>query len=619
MLNIEQSVVTKFPGFATQAPIIRNSTLSILRKLTREQEINTFLRKNLGITGIDFIDRIFDYFNFSYSISQRDRDNIPAQGRLIIIANHPIGSLDGLALLRLVSEVRRDVKIIANDMLMAFDPLHELLLPLDNMTRGAYRQSYKNILSALEDEQAIIIFPAGEVSRASAQGIRDGKWQAGFLHFARKTKAPLLPIFVSAKNSLLFYSASIIFKPFATALLAHEMFNKHSAEIKFRVGEVIPHNTLESNQLADKALIKRLKKHLYKIGKGKKSIFVTEKTIAHPEDSSDIKKELKTAQLIGSTRDCHRIYLCNYQEHPTILREIGRLREQTFRKVGEGTGSRRDLDKYDHYYRHLILWDEDKLTIAGAYRLGEVKSILQNKGVKGLYTAELFDFQPDAMPMLEQALELGRSFVHPDYWGKASLDYLWQGLGAYLQHHPNIRYVLGPVSMSAQYPKPLRDLLVFYYDRYYRSGEILADGKHPHDIEENDLIELQRRFSKFNCGEGFEYMQQTFATQEYKIPVLFKQYAALYEEGGYQSLAFSVDSEFGNCVDGLFVGDLTYMKASKRARYLLATSWQPESLRADNLPFNHLQPDKSQPDYLLTGKSLADKLLMHENLQSVKA
>jgi putative hemolysin len=568
MLNIEQSVVNKFPGFSTQPPIIRNSTLSILRKLTREQEINEFLRVNQGVTGIDFIDRIFDYFNFSYTISQRERNNIPAQGRLIIIANHPIGSLDGLALLHLVSQVRRDVKIIANDLLMAFVPLHDLLLPLDNMTRSAYKQSYRNILAALDSEEVVIIFPAGEVSRASPQGIRDGNWQAGFLHFARKTKSPILPIFVSAKNSLLFYSASIIFKPFATALLAQEMFNKHSSEIKFRVGEVIPHHALESNQLSDKPLIKRLKKHLYKIGQGKKPIFVTEKTIAHPENSRILKQELQTAQLIGSTRDSHRIYLCSYQDHPAVLREVGRLREQTFRKVGEGTGSRRDLDKFDHYYRHLILWDEDKLTIAGAYRLGEIKRILEKKGVKGLYTADLFDFHPDAMPMLEQALELGRSFIHPNYWGKASLDYLWQGLGAYLQRHPDIRYVLGPVSMSAQYPKSLRDLLVFYYERYYSSAYPLADGKHPHEIEESELIELQRVFAKLTRAEGFEFMQEAFSKQDFKIPVLYKQYAALYEEGGYQALAFSVDTEFGSCLDGLFVGDLTQMKAAKRARYL---------------------------------------------------
>jgi putative hemolysin len=580
MLNIEQSITNKFPGFTQQAPIVRNSTLSILRKLTHEKEINAFLREHEGNRGIDFIDRIFEYFNFSYSISQRERNNIPSQGRVIIIANHPIGSLDGLALLRLVSEVRKDVKIIANDMLMAFEPLHDLLLPLDNMTRAAYKQSYKNILQALNNDEAIIIFPAGEVSRASPTGIKDGKWQAGFLHFARKTNAPLLPIFVSAKNSMLFYSASMIFKPLATALLAHEMFNKRSAEIKFRVGEMIPHHALESDQLADKALIKRLKKHVYKIGKGNSTkknsapVFVTEKTIAHPEDRSALKKEFKTAQLIGSTRDNHKIFLCDYNQHPVVLREVGRLREQTFRLVGEGTGSRRDLDKYDHYYRHLVLWDEEKLCIAGAYRLGEAHKLMKKKGANALYTAELFDFHSSLTPYLEQGLELGRSFVHPDYWGKASLDYLWQGLGAYLSHHPQVRFVFGPVSMSAHYPKALRDLLVFYYERYYSvknaNDENLAEGNHPHEIDEDVLIDLQHRFAKLDSEQGFELLQEEFKKHDCKIPVLFKQYASLYEEGGYHLLAFSVDSEFGNCVDGLFMGDLTCMKAAKRARYLPA-------------------------------------------------
>lgn len=569
MLNIEESLAHKFPGFAAQAPLIRKSTLNLLRKLTREQEINQFLRDNQSNRGLDFVDRIFDYFNFSYSVAHRERDNIPAHGRVVIIANHPIGSLDGLALLKLVSEVRRDVKIVANDMLMAFAPLRELLLPLDNMTRSAYRQSYKNILRALNNDEAVIVFPAGEVSRAGAKGIRDGQWQGGFLHFARKAKAPVLPIFVSAKNSLLFYSASFIFKPLATALLAHEMFNKHSSEIKFRVGEVIPHHALKSDQLADKALIKRLKKHLYKIGKGKQAIFVTEKTIAHPEDRTALKKEFRTALLIGSTRDNHRIYLCDYTSHPTVLREIGRLREQTFRLVGEGTGSRRDLDKYDHYYRHLVLWDEDKLTIAGAYRLGDCASILRDLGLSGLYTADLFHYHSDAIVHLEQAIELGRSFVNPEYWGKASLDYLWQGLGAYLHHHPEIRYVLGPVSMSATYPKVLRDLLVFYYQRYYHSPASLADGHHPPVIESDSHQSLCEIFSTMDRTQGFEYLQQKFTEQGFKLPVLFKQYAALYEDGGYQLLAFSVDSEFGNCVDGLFMGDLNLMKANKRQRYLM--------------------------------------------------
>ncbi|HEY8939100.1 MAG TPA: GNAT family N-acetyltransferase, partial [Cellvibrio sp.] len=189
-------------------------------------------------------------------------------------------------------------------------------------------------------------------------------------------------------------------------------------------------------------------------------------------------------------------------------------------------------------------------------------------GIDALYTADLFDFQAAIKPYLEQGLELGRSFVHPDYWGKASLDYLWQGLGAYIQHHPEIRYVFGPVSMSAHYPKALRDLLVFYYERYYKDSESLAEGKHVHEIDEDVLIDLQHKFSKLDRDQGFEILQSEFAAADQKIPVLFKQYAALYEQGGYELLAFSVDSEFGNCVDGLFMGDLTRMKAAKRARYL---------------------------------------------------
>ncbi|HEY7885749.1 MAG TPA: lysophospholipid acyltransferase family protein [Cellvibrionaceae bacterium] len=568
MLNIEHSVSKKFPRFASAKPIIRRPTLSLLRHLTRETDINRFLTSNHGLRGIDFIDQIFDYFNFSYTASARERSNIPAQGRVVIIANHPIGSLDGLALLRLVTEVRSDVRIVANDMLMSFEPLHDLFLPLDNMTRRAYRASYKAILAALESEQAVIVFPAGEVSRASPAGIRDGRWQSGFLHFARKTQAPILPVFIEAKNSWVFYSASMLYKPFGTALLAREMFKKQSAEIRFRVGELISPKALCSDKLADKALIHRLKKHVYKLRKKRKLQFVTEKTIAHPEDLQALRRELEVAEKIGTTSDKHSIYLCHYKQHPHVLRELGRLREYTFRQVGEGTGSRRDLDRFDHYYQHLVLWDESKLTVAGAYRIGDCAAILQAQGVDGLYTQELFDYKPAAFDILDKAVELGRSFVHPDYWGKASLEYLWQGLGAYLRLKPQVCYVLGPVSMSASYPKHLRDLLVYFYQRYYAHPNVLASSRHPHYIEAEDYIALSKEFALLNRDDAFKLVQQKMHEADCKFPTLYKQYAALYEPGGYSLLAFSVDDDFGHCLDGLFVGDLRKMKAQKYQRYI---------------------------------------------------
>lgn len=569
MLNVEDSLTRKYPSFAQRGPMIRKPTLGLLRKLAYENEINRFLERNRGCRGVDFIDCIFDYFNFSYSVGNRDRRNIPSHGRVVIIANHPIGSLDGLALIHMVSEVRRDVKIVANDMLMAFAPLRDLLLPLDNMTRRAYRESYTAILRALENDEAVIVFPAGEVSRVGPTGVRDGAWQAGFLHFARKARAPILPVHIFAKNSLLFYGASAIFKPLATALLVREMFNKQSAEIKFRVGELIPCQSLEAKTLADKALVRRLKKQVYKIGKGRKTIFVVEKTIAHPEDRAELKQELSTATLLGNTRDQHGIYLCDYAQHPCVLRELGRLREQAFRRVGEGTGSRRDLDDYDHSYRHLVLWDENKLAIAGAYRIGLVRDIVEDPSLAGLYSSELFHYQPEAMSYLQSAVELGRSFVNPAYWGRASLDYLWQGLGAYLRQHPELRYVLGPVSMSADYPKPLQDLLVHYFERYYSQPPLLAAARQPYVSEPAIRLIHNGIFAELDREQAFNYVQSTFADAGYKVPALFKHYAAVYEEGGYRLLAFSVDSAFGHCVDGLFIGDLWKMKAKKRQRYLL--------------------------------------------------
>ncbi len=572
MINIERAVTEKFPVFANQPPIIRKPTIKVLQKLAREYELNRFLSEHAGIEGFDFIEAVFEYFNFSYSVSNKSRANIPAQGRVVIVANHPLGSLDGLALLKLVGEIRRDVRIVANDMLMSIQPLSNLFIPLDNMTRETFRLSYQRVLGALQQEQAIIVFPAGEVSRAKPTGIKDGKWHTGFLHFARKTSAPVLPIHVHGKNSALFYGVSMLAKPLSTAMLAGEMFKQRNRILHFSVGQAIPAEALRSEQVTDKAIAKRVKKHLYKIGKARKPLkktdFVTEKTIAHPEDSTVIKTELDNARLIGSTTDSNRIFLYDYCPDGSIMREIGRLRELAFRQVGEGSGERRDVDKYDQYYRHLVLWDERNLTIAGAYRLGNCIHILKSRGLPALYTADLFNYTGNATAYLKQALELGRSFVNPQYWGKTSLDYLWQGIGAYLKHHPEIRYVIGPVSLSDDYPQFLRDALVYYYEKYFRHDELLATAKRPYYPDPQHRKQLIELFADEDIDSGFSRLQKLFKEQGHKIPVLYKQYASLYEPGGYRLLSFSTDPDFGNCVDGLFIGDLTMLKPAKRARYI---------------------------------------------------
>ena len=494
MIDIEQTVSNRFPSFLSNKPsVMRKPVLQLLKRMVYQKSVNDFLALNIDKFGFEFIDAVFDYFDFSYGVSARDKANIPAEGRVVIVANHPIGTLDGLALLKLVGEVRSDVKVLANDLLASVDALGELIIPLDNMGHASALRSCKGVLRALEQEQAVIVFPSGEVSRARPSGVRDGAWKSGFLHFARKACAPILPVYIEAKNSLLFYSASMLFKPFGTALLPYEMFNKRSRTIQFKVGELISPVALATDKLRDKALVKRVRKHVYNIGKNKSAPFKLLKTIAHPESREGLQRELKACELLGETRDGNRIYLVDYKQDSAVIREIGRLREVAFRRVGEGTGGKRDLDAFDAIYRHLVLWDRENLQIAGAYRIGEGAKILASKGVQGFYTRSLYTFEPEFEAYLANSIELGRSFVNPSYWGKASLDYLWQGIGAYLARYP-ARYIIGPVSMSADYPRALMDMLVYFYCTYYAFKGTLAVANIPYHCTEEAQVLCENLF-----------------------------------------------------------------------------------------------------------------------------
>lgn len=295
--------------------------------------------------------------------------------------------------------------------------------------------------------------------------------------------------------------------------------------------------------------------------------FFVEQPIARPQKTKKVLQALTKAQVMGKTLDGNTIYLTAYRRNSALIKEIGRLREFTFRKVGEGTGSKRDLDEYDKDYLHLILWNDKHSRIIGAYRIGEAGKLIARHSSE-LYTTSLFHFSDALTPYLKQTLELGRSFVHPDFWGKNSLDYLWQGIGAFLRHHPEIRYLLGPVSISANYPRPLIDELVFYFEHFYPASAPLAKARRPYPIPLSQRQALHARYGQLDKRKGLQLLQDRFKEAGHKIPVLLKQYTAIYEDDGVQVLAFSVDPQFGNCVDVLLLADLTKLKAKKRERYI---------------------------------------------------
>jgi putative hemolysin len=566
MISVENVVSTRFPDFPQRNPTGYKTVVAILRFLFREVEFRRFAERYPHLTGFDFVEQGLDHFDFGVTASDRERERIPAWGRVVIIANHPIGSLDGLALLKLVGQVRRDVKVVANEMLAAVEPLHNLLLPVDAFGSRSTRDNLRAIEQHLQNDGAVIIFPAGEVSRMSATGIKDGAWRHGFLHFATKTKSPILPMFVDARNSVFFYSLSIFAKPLSTLWLVREMFKHNNKTMRVRIGQAIEFETYKALPLASGAKVKLFRRHIYKIGKNRgEGCFETgTESIAHPEDRQQLRAEIRACELLGTIKDSMAIYLYRFDGDSTVMREIGRLREVSFRAVGEGCGRRRDMDVYDRDYDHIVLWDDEALELVGAYRLRRTADLNANTTEK-LYSDTLFEYRAEAKPYFIEGVELGRSFVQPRYWGRRSLDLLWYGIGAYVKRFPEVRYLFGPVSISNSYPSKAKDLLVNFYRHYFPAPNAWAKARRPYRLLQRDT---RARWDGMDYNAGFAELKTELSAAALSVPTLYKQYTELCEEGGVQFVDFNIDPDFSDCIDGLVLVDLHKLKDTKRKRYL---------------------------------------------------
>ena len=573
MLNIETVINERFPEL-TQKKTGR-LVLKLIKSLTHEEDINSFIETHQHLKGFAFLNEVLNYFNFHYKVNSQALSRIPAQGKVIMVANHPIGSLDGLALLKMVRSVRPDVRIVASDLLNNIAPLQSLFLGVDNLReKASHKTQFKNILKALNNEEAVIIFPAGEVSRIRPNGVRDSRWKAGFLKLAQKTNAPIQPIYIDARNSSLFYALSTLYKPLGTMMLVKEMFNKSHQEIEFFVSKPIPWKNISKHELSSKHLANKMRKQLYKLDKeqkalkkGRQPFFESEETIAHPVDSRAIKKALKKSPLLGQTIDGKKIFLYDFEADSPVMLEIGRLRELTFRTVEEGTGTAMDLDAYDTCYRHLVLWDDEELEIVGAYRLGECSTLIENGGMKKLYTNTLFTLKPEMEAYLPNAIELGRSFVQPKYWGKRSLDYLWYGIGAYVATNPHIKYLFGPVSLSDAYPQNAKELIISFFNQQLGSNQDLAEALRPVEISRNNQ-QIAEEFFTGDYKECYKKLNALLDLEGVKVPTLFKQYAEVADDKGCRFIDFSIDPEFNACIDALILVELDKLKPKKRARYL---------------------------------------------------
>lgn len=559
-------LLAQVPRLSAYPALVRQGLLFALQKFVCEDRINEFLLNNAAMRDFHFINQLFSHLRIEYIAGDQDIYHIPPKGRVIIVANHPLGGLDGLALLRLIASVRLDVRIVVNELLLHINQLNNLLFPVDVMGGETKKADIYRIKQALYNDEAVIIFPAGEVSRAGAKGIHDRNWLPGFIRLAKSTRSPVLPIHIKARNSALFYAVSWLSQPLSMLMLPREMLG-FKGKIKFTIGQPIAPGVIDGLPLSPKKQAQLVSVHLRRIGSGKPPLFSTQTQLIEKCDRRAIQAELDQAEILGQTCDNKKIFLFDSRPQSVVLEEIGRLRERTFRFVGQGTGQCKDLDEFDQYYRHLILWDDCDREIVGAYRLGEIWKWPHNESHL-LYSATLFDYTEDAAGLFAAGLELGRSFVQPEYWGKRSLDYLWQGIGAYLARHPQVKYLFGPASLSQNLPKKARDLLICYYGHYYPDRQNLANAKTPYVCDADTGSLYAGQGNDDDSETAFTTLKLQLAFMGVKIPTLYKQYADLCLPGGTRFCGFNIDENFGHCVDGLIIVDLDQVKAKKRTRYI---------------------------------------------------
>ncbi len=537
----------------------------LLKKLFHEEEFRQFAAYHRHLKGLDMVEQVLEHLDILCTLPAHDLEQIPAHGPLIVMANHPTGTLDGLALLYAVSRVRRDVKVVTNRMLTHLEPLSSLFIPVDNIGGRTAKSSFTLMEQHLQHAGVLIFFPAGEVSRPTRTGIRDKKWHPGFIKLASKFRAPLLPVNIHARNSLLFYASTLLAPNLSMLLLMQQMFRRRHSRLPVKIGQQIGWSHWFSPTLSPREMAEQCRQHVLRLGKGLPGIFKTESAIARPEDRATLKRELAQAESLGTTADGKTIYLWqrNGQEEAPILRELGRLREIAFRAVGEGSGKRRDTDSFDDDYLHLILWDDEDLEIVGAYRF--IPTAMREP--EALYSYSLFHYDDKMRDILEHGIELGRSFIQPRYWGRRGLDYLWSGIGAYLARYPHYRYLFGPVSISGGLPPAARDLLVAFYRLWFPATHPLAASRRPYPAS---LPEVLAQFGGEDYVEDLTRLKSLLGNLGCGIPPLYKQYSELCEPGGVQFIDFGSDPSFNNCVDGLVLVDLCYLKANRYQRYIEA-------------------------------------------------
>jgi len=500
--------------------------------------------------------------NIKYLVDETNLKNIPEKGACVFICNHPTGMLDGIVLIDMLSRIRPDVKFLGNFLLGRMEVLENFFIKVDPFDANNSRNitGIKTALQHIKDGNCLAIFPAGEVSTVHGFRIQDKKWPASIMKFIRKVNTPIIPMYMSGKNSPSFHILGF-FHPFLRTIQLVRQFNrKDNTTVKVAIGApILPVRvaSLNDKEYADfvRMNVDLLRKTFNRKTDTKKATHIVIAPIALTQ-----KKELIVNE-INHLKNEHALFrqgpftllFAPPSEMNYVMEEIGRLREITFREVGEGTNNELDIDKYDAYYHQLFIWDEEQENIVGAYRIGMGSDIFTKYGRKGFYTDSMFHYGKPFNQILHKTVELGRSFIIKPYQGNSiALMLLWKGILQVLLQNENYRYLLGPVSISNDYSNISKTLIERYikkhhFDYYYAK---YVTPENPLPIEKFRFVKSYLK--DINNLELLDKLIIDLENKQRGLPVLVKRYLQLKSN----VLAFNIDVDFNNCLDGLILLDL---------------------------------------------------------------
>lgn len=560
-----------------------------LQRMLALNRINQIYLQAAHATDGPFTRRILDVLQISYSLSDEERARVPVRGAVLIAANHPFGGLEALILADILQTIRPDVKFLANFMLERIPDIRDSCIYVDPFGRPDSKRRnlrpMKESIAWLKSDGLLGVFPAGEVSHMDARrgGVVDPPWNDAVSRLAARAGCPVVPVYFKGVNSILFQMAGLLHPRLRTALLPRELVNKRLKTIPVRIGHPIPWKKLE--KLPDDAVrTTHIRVRCYRMGLRKESRDAPKRKVVSilvkavkPErvpvvdatDSDRLSSEVEAIPLPdrliheGDTLVFHTLAT----RSPALVREVGRLREITFRDAGEGTGNAIDLDSFDDYYIHLIMWSTRNKEVMGAYRLGPTDLILPRLGKRGLYTQTLFKYRKSLLRQIDPALEMGRSFIRKEYQRSFSaLLLLWKGIARYVAAHPRYKILFGPVSINNDYQSISRQLLITYlkstnFERTLARG-VTARNPVRRDLRAAWLV--RRSGVVVESLDDVDELLSEIESDMKGIPVLLRQYLKL----GGKLLAFNLDPNFSHVVDGLILVDLTQTDPKVLGRFM---------------------------------------------------